>query len=394
MVVQQQSAIPNRFSSGTGSVRRRDYVLLPLLSLLTLVILFGTSEALARVFWAEYKASPCLIEDSIGGDRFKPNCTVRLKNAEGPWTVYKYNECGYRSENSCGPKAPGALRIAILGSSVSQAPYVSYEQSYFARVSAGISRACGRTVDVQNLGVPGLSPIYTYRRVPEALALKPDVVLYLLAPFDLEQRIDPTALAERDNPTPTASVPPVTLRLSPMKRLQNMLVQGRAVLVAQHFLFQNKDTFLTMYMMYGDKADFLRRPETSAWQQRFADLDVIIGEMADKLRAAGVPLVVIAVPSRAEAALLSSKQALPDVDPFAFGREIDAIAAKHGAGYVDLMGPFSRIPDAEKLYYVVDGHLTSDGHKVIAQYISQKLQDGSIPAFSRCASNQTAQQER
>ena len=106
--------------------------------------------------------------------------------------------------------------------------------------------------------------------------------------------------------------------------------------MAQHFLFQNRDTFLKLYLQYGDKADFLRQPFTPAWQQRFDNLSVIICDMANKFRQAGVPLVVAAVPSRAEAALLSLRIPLPPhVDPFAFGREINRITTTSGAKYLD-----------------------------------------------------------
>lgn len=378
-----------------ATLPRRDYFLLPLISLATILLIFGVSEILTRVIWAEQKTGSCTVVDPIAGDHFKPNCTVRSKNAEGPWTTYQYNECGYRSSTACGPKPPGTIRVAILGSSVSQGLYVPYEQTYFARTASDLSRSCNRPVDVQNLGVPGSSPIYAYRRVQEALALQPDVVFYLLAPFDLEQRIDPAELAERNNPARNHAParPAVQLTLSPMKRLEGALVESRTVLVAQHFLFQNRDTFLRMYMLYGDKADFLRQPFTPAWQQRFADLDLIIGDMAAKLSAAGVPLVVIPVPSRAEAALLSSRQLPPRVDPSAFGRQIESIASKHGADYVDLMDAFSKIPNSESLFYVVDGHVTPDGQKVIAQILSAKLLAGSIPAFAHCSSQRSLARE-
>ncbi len=178
-----------------------------------------------------------------------------------------------------------------------------------------------------------------------------------------------------------------------MKRMEAALVESRTVLVAQHFLFQNRDTFIGMYI-YGDKADFLRSPFTPAWQQRFADLDLIIGDMADKLREAGIPLVVIPAPSRAEAALLSSPHLPPNVDPSAFGHQIEMIASKHGAVYVDLMAAFRDIPNSESLFYVVDGHATPEGQKVIAQILSRKLLDGSVPAFAHCTLQQNVARER
>jgi hypothetical protein len=377
-------------SSVPRSLPKRDYIILPLLTFLTILVMLGVSEILARLIWPEHKSAACTIEDPRVGDRFKPNCTVRAKIAEGPWTTYQYNECGYRSATSCGPKPAGGVRIGILGSSMSQALHIPYEDAFFYLASNELSRVCDRPVDVQNLGVPNSSPIYAYRRIEEALELKPDVILYLLTPFDIEQQILPAELAGRNSPLRASSAIPVKVTVSPLNRLERALIQSRTVLAAQHFIFQNKETFIRAYMMYGDKADFLRQPFTPAWQQRFANLDLIIGDMAAKLRAAGVPLVIIAVPSRIEAALLSSSQIPPHIDPFAFGREIDRIAASHGAGYVDLMEPFSRIPDSESLYYVVDGHPTTEGHKVMAEAILKKLQDGSVPVFSRCELPQTA----
>jgi hypothetical protein len=389
--------LDNQKRSSTSEITtlpKRDYFLLPLLSFLTILLMFGASEIFTRLLWVQHKSYACVIEDPVAGDRFIPNCTERAKLAEGPWVTYSYNNCGYRSITPCGPKPPGGLRIAITGSSMSQALHVSYEDTFFDRASRELASRCGRPVDVQNLGVPGLSPIYAYRRIPEALSLQPDVVLYLVTPFDLEQKILPGELAERDNPTRISPTPAAKLAANPLRDFEHLLIQSRTVLVAQHFIFQNRETFIRVFMVYRDRADFLRQPFTAAWQQRFADFDVIIGSVAEKVRAAGVPLIIVPVPSRVEAALLSSPQLPPQVDPYAFGREIEAIASKHGAGYLDLMKPISDIPNAENLYYTVDGHVAADGHKVIAEELVRKLLDGSVPAFSRCAQRPSAERSQ
>jgi hypothetical protein len=383
-------------SSVSSPIRlpKRDYFLLPLLSFLTVLLMFGVSEILTRLIWVQHNNHVCVIEDPVAGDQFKPNCTERAKLAEGPWVTYSYNNCGYRSVTPCGPKPAGTIRIAITGSSMSQALHVPYQDTFFDRASRELTSRCGRPVDVQNLGVPGLSPIYAYRRIPEALSLQPDVVLYLVTPFDLEQKILPGELAERDNPTRISPTPAAKLAANPLRDFEHLLIQSRTILVAQHFIFQNRETFIRVFMVYGDRADFLRQPLTPAWQQRFADFDVIVDSVAEKLRAAGVPLIIIPVPSRVEAALLSSPQLPPRVDPYAFGREVEAIASKHGADYLDLMKPISGIPNAENLYYIVDGHVTADGHDVIAEELVRKLLDGSVPAFSQCALRQTAERSQ
>jgi hypothetical protein len=378
-------------SSGSAHLSKRDLFLLPLLSLLTVLVLFGMSEAVTRFLWPTEYSHACIVPDPVEGYRFKPNCSVRGKIAEGPWITYHYNECGYRSESSCSAKPPGTIRIAILGSSMSQALHVSYDDAFFSRAAVSLGRFCDRRIDVQNLGVPGSSPAYADRHVQEALALNPDVVLYLVVPYDLNQQLLPKGMSEPAGLALAASSAAIQPAVSPLNRFEHLVIQSRTLLVAQHFLFENRETFISAYLMYGDKADYLRQPFTPAWQRRLADLDVTIGDIADRLHHAGVPLLILAVPSRAQAALLSSPQLPSHVDPFAFGRAIQTIASRHGAGYVDLMGPISRIPNAENLYFPVDGHVTPEGHKVIAQALSRKLQDGSVPAFSHCAPPQSAE---
>ncbi len=85
---------------------RRDFIILPLISLTTIAVLFVATEIGARLLWPESGSSTCLVTDSVEGLREKPNCEERLKNAEGPWVTYHYNECGYRTSASCVPSRP------------------------------------------------------------------------------------------------------------------------------------------------------------------------------------------------------------------------------------------------------------------------------------------------
>ncbi len=394
MTNQDSRPNPDPQDAQQSTLPKRDYVLLPLLALATALFMFGASEILTRFIWKEQEIDSCAVVDPIAGNHFKANCSARTKNAEGPWAIYRRNECGYRSETSCGLKPQGAVRIAIIGSSLSEALHIPYDQTYFALTSRELSRIYHRPIDVQNLAVPASGPVDSYRQIPEALALKPDVVVYLISPIELMTNFDQKLVSERNNPRPVASKTEKRLPGGAMRRLQSFLIGSRTIVVAQHFLFQNKDTYLRLFLMYGDKGDFLRQPLTPAWQQRFADIDLVIGDMADKLRAAGVPFVVVAIPSRAETALLSSRNLPPHVDPFAFGRQIQEVTTRHGASYVDVMDAFSHIPKSESLYYAVDGHPAAGAQKVIADSLSRKLEDGIIPALSRPAAQPAQVRER
>jgi hypothetical protein len=401
--------------SRPAGLPKRDWILLPLISLATVVAVLGASEMLTRIVWPESGTNTCLIDTETMNHRFRPNCTVRLKMSEGPWVDYRHNECGYRSADSCGPKPPGSIRVVIIGSSVSYGHYVPYEDTFFFIASRELGRTCNRRIDVQNLGVPALAPIDVYGRIDEALALKPDAVLFLLGPLDIF-KIDPGEVPDRNTAAHTSFQQEdiwssIKSRLTPRLRQSfntaindlhfhpNNLVTNpleyipiaHSVFVAQHFIFQNRETYLQG--MSGPTDDYLSQPPTSAWQRRFAKFDVILGNMADKLKAAGVPLVVIPVPSRKEAALFGERKLPRHIDPFAFSRQIETIASNHGAEYVDLTQAFSHIPNAERLFYVANAHPTADAQPVISHSLVQKLQDGSIPAFSHCALQQTAEKE-
>src|SRR5207248_9371256 len=83
----------------------------------------------------------------------RPNCSMREKNAEGEWVEYRFNECGYRSAASCRTKPAGTIRIALMGSSVSEGLFVHYEEMFATTAGEALSRIAGRPVEFQNLGV-------------------------------------------------------------------------------------------------------------------------------------------------------------------------------------------------------------------------------------------------
>jgi hypothetical protein len=357
---------------------RRDFILLPVLSLATIIAMFAGAELGTRIFWPAQSDDSCSIRGALEN---KPNCTVTGKAAEGPLTTYHYNECGYRTYDSCGPKPPGAFRICVLGTSVSEGFNVPYDQTFTSRAAHEIGRAAGRTVQVENLAFENLSPLECYRRLPAALGLQPNLVIYAVSPFDLEQPIDPAQLADRNNPAASNAAPTTQFKDSWTGRLrQTLMNNSRAILIAQHFLFSNPETFLRVYLAHSDTG-YLQQPADAAWRLRYSNFELIIGGMASRTRQRGVPLFIMAVPSRAQAALFSPDARLPHTDPFAFGASIRAICEKIGAVYVDSLEEFGQAAHAERLFYVVDSHVNSDGHALLSRALVHKALDGSIPSL-------------
>jgi hypothetical protein len=361
---------------------RRDYFMVPVLIVATAAMMFAGAEIGSRMIWPaheDYKT--CVREDKSGTLHSVPNCSVSTKIAEGPWVTYKYNECGYRTNDSCGIKPAGVLRIAFIGASITQGYHVPLNETFPERTARAIANATGRTVQDENLGFEGLSPLQVYRRVSEVIALHPDLVVYAVSPFDLEEQLDPDQLAARNHPEITFDRPAATIHLSFLKWVAINIQDSRAIIMAQHFLFTNTDTYLRLSLSRGDKTDYMREPLSPPWQKRFADFNLILTDMANRFHAAGIPMLIMAVPSHQIAALLSSEHHAPNSDAFEFGDNIEKLAKPLGIGYVDATKAFSQVPHSDRLFYLFESHLTGEGNAVVAKALIHKCLDGSVPAF-------------
>ncbi len=371
---------------------RRDFVLLPLLCALTVVAMVGLAEIGTRMAYAERKEDSCARPDATLGYRFAPDCTSRTKAAEGPWVTNYYNECGYRTTQSCGPAADGVRRVAVVGSSISAGYLVPYDSSIANLTAARLQGKCDAPVEFQNLGGIGYIWSKVYSRMDEALALRPLAVMMVVIPFDLEQTVDtpaPTALGTAASGTSASGTSALRLdavaTTGVMARLHRIIGSSRAFAVAQHFLFQNVPFYTNLYLRYGDKADFLRPPFPPSWQRRFHDFDVLMEGVSAKARAAGVPFILATVPQRAQAALVASHGRLPPgIDPMAFDREVARIAARHGIDDIDVTPEFARQSNpAADYYYAVDGHINALGSQLVAKAIAQRF-ISDVPAFASC----------
>ena len=244
---------------------------------------------------------------------------------------------------------------------------------------------CRRPVEVQNLGREVCLPICQFHRIDEALALKPDLAVMTVSPYDLE-RLVPSEIPDvssplRQRPASTA----VPEALSVLKRAQKLVTESRAVTIAEHYLFQDPSTYVRIYLTYGDKADFLRTPFSGRWEGRLEGFDLLLGEIAEKFHAAHVPFVLVEMPSLAQVSVLALKS------PPSRGRSLrsqpapgrDLIEARRSVCERSRLVPAdARIE--QKLFYMVDGHLDGKGQALVSAPFVDQLTQGTTPALSSC----------
>jgi lysophospholipase L1-like esterase len=248
---------------------------------------------------------------------------------------------------------------------------------------------CHRPIDIQDVASVG----YNWRReklnFAQALKLDPDVLMTSIVPFDLERDPEDFEQETASASSPPPPTPPLISRL-----YVAIKQQARAAYVAQYFYFKDAKVFTNLYLMYGEKANFLRTPFSAFWQKRLDTYEQLLTDLSDQAHAAHIPLILVYVPQRAQVAMISGTPIPSGVDPWAFSKAIGDMAARHGITYVNTSEDFSHLKNAADLYYPVDGHPSGAGHAVIADAVVSRLISMKDSKFADCASPSASLQLR
>jgi hypothetical protein len=367
---------------------RRDWILLPLLSLLTMSsLVFFTEVVSRRVFLSVETILPtCLVfDDQSTGVRARPNTSCIYKRPEYPIEEYRFNSAGYRAGMESEPKPAGTFRIVMMGSSYSLGLGVTREESFAALLPGRLSQETGRNIELYNEGMYFGTPHRDSLSFNDVLAAKPDMILWPLTPWDLENvsdlgTTDPMVQNAADNKI--AFTRKLKLRAATAVSQLDTKLHGTALLV-RHFMYESQSQYLKSYLLSGDdQSGFLKSEPSALWQSRLRQFDVYFADVTDRARAAGVPFVVVLVPDRAEAAMISMGEWPAGYDPYKFGDELRAITQAHGATFIDILTDFRNLPNPEKHYLPVDNHPDVTGNAIIARIIAQELTAGAIPALT------------
>jgi hypothetical protein len=395
---------------------RRDWILLPMLSLLTTVLLILGTELIARLEFSDSATglAPCLILNDIStGVRGVPNSECWAKATESSWTEYKFNSCGHRAGMECGPKDPGSYRVVMTGSSMAMGLYVAREKSIAGRLPWELSRLTGRKIELYNASIGaayGGTPHSVALRFNEVLAAKPDMILWLLTTWDLDHvsdlRPQEEYLRAVGRSTSAHSVS-ASFQTSALGRaaakvgaesiadlLYEQLKAFRFRVLLTHYLFMSQSLYVKSYLKNEDDAvGFLKADWGPDWRERINEFDGYAANIEEQSKAAGIPLVVVLVPNRAQAAMISMGEWPEGYDPYKIDNELRAVIMSHGGIYVDIFPAFRTIPNPENLYLPVDGHPDAEGHAMISGLLAKVLTSGVVPDL-RAATQQQAALEK
>jgi hypothetical protein len=294
----------------------------------------------------------------------------------------------------CGPKPPGTYRIVMVGSSLAMGYMVPEEQTMTRYLPSDLTSEAGRKVELYNESFAWSPPHTIVLRFNRVVAAQPDLILWLITPRDLWYPAA-TFNAEFGPPVVSTDARHSSLRGGSLanKSLSEALLERwnrtRIWLMLNHCLYLSQHQYVRSYLAQSDsEAGFLNSRPSALWQDRLKQFDGVAADIERHAQAAGVPLVAVLVPNRAQAAMISMGEWPSQYDPYKVGNEIGTIITAHGGTYVDILPDFRTVPNPEKYYFPVDTHPTAQGHALISRLLARELTSGAVPALQAVKQSQ------
>jgi hypothetical protein len=389
-------AVATKEQTGQRRFTLRQWMLLPLIGILPLIAIAGLSELIARKVYVESPPTshPCLVlNDPSTGVRAIPNSVCMQKTLESGWVEFRFNSCGHRAGMECGRKSPGVYRIVLMGSSLSEGWTVPREKSFAALLPAMLSKDTGQNVELYNEGMEWGSPHSSDLRFNDVLAMKPDLILWPVTPWDI-YNVDltvpypvTTTKANGGTPRPAggklAKIRHIWAELSMAKLTDYLSHHSTAFFMVQHWLYKSDSIYLGLSESVRDQwTDSLVDHPGAEWQAKLEQFGGYTADMIARAKAAGVPFVVVVLPRHAQAVMIASGDWPPNLDPYSFGNQIKPFIEKDGGVYIDILPDFRNLPHIHSGFHPVDPHLNIAGHAMVAGVLEHALTSGPVPALS------------
>jgi GDSL-like lipase/acylhydrolase family protein len=374
----------------TGELPRHDWILLPLLSLLTVSILAGSVEIIARHMFPQSKtlAEDCMLfTDSKTGPRGIPNSVCWEKIAEGELTENRFNSCGHRAGMECGPKSNGVYRIVMIGTSMTMGMRVPRQKTFAASLPLELSYRTGNKVELYNEAIPYRTPDVWADHFEEVLDESPDLVLWALSPNDLSLH-GPRVMLPRElnlsfQMRAWHHIKGTFTKTSFLETMQYAFHHTRTAVLLLDALYSDPQQYVKSSLIASDEnMGYLRAELSRGWQERLQEFATNVSRIERQTKAAGIPLVVVMLPTHVQADMVVSGEWAPGFDPYKLDRELRSIITNSGGTYIDILPDIRNEPRIQNGYYALDVHPNPIGHAIISAALAKQLTSGVVAALS------------
>lgn len=381
-------------SASRAKSRRRDWIVLPALALVTVSGMVGLSEFSARIEFPQQRgilASCFVLNDPVHGVHGKPGCTFDEAGWESGFVHYRFDDLGYRNPQGLLKNSAGAYRIVMTGSSIVLAEHVSQPQSAAAILPQLLQKQTGRRIVLYNEGMGFGFVRNTDLRFQDVLKVSPDLILWVITPYDIlgAQLVNP--------PMNQVSWGNRSLLSKIKSRIQtyfsnetfeqaisDLLGRTRTAFAFRYFVYRSPSLYLKSYLSQVDSEDgFLRKNLSPEWLGHLQEVQKDSADISRKAHAARIPLVVVFVPNHAQAEMIAMGQTQSGYDPYQLDARLRSMITSQGDIYLDILPAYRNlsVTEIQQDYLSVDGHPNAHGQALIAQLIAQQLTGGVIPAL-------------
>jgi hypothetical protein len=365
-----------------------------MISLLTMALLAGSTELIARGMFTYTKteAEDCMVlNDPSTGTRGIPGCEVWEKKGENQPVEYRFNRSGYRAEENFGPKSPGTYRIVMVGSSYAFGMRVQMREALATLLPAELSQVTGRRVELFDEAMAGMGggPHSVALRFDDALTVEPDMILWMLTPWDIQQGAAMLPTGDQIPVKGGSTISRAWRRIkaaftarSSTSAIDEIFSLTRTATLLRHFLYQSQSQYVKSFLIGpAGGPQFLSTKPSAEYENQLRECEFYASQIEARAAAAGVPLVAVLVPDRAQAAMISMGEWQENYDPYKLDHELRAIVLKHGGIYIDILPDFRTVPNPEQYYFPVDGHLDAQGNAIVSGMVAKALTSGAVPAL-------------
>jgi hypothetical protein len=275
---------------------------------------------------------------------------------------------------------------------------VPIDRTFTALLPAELSQKSANKVEVYSEGLADGFTRSVDLRFKDVLAANPDLVLWVMTPVDVQLAAVSSVKAQEAHPDIAESNRRSQEWASAKGWMKEVISRHTGAIesgfMLRHFLYEHESQsqYIHLYLMRtgGDEphpvgidgdANFLRAELSPEWRAHLKEFNGYTAEICNKAKNAGVPIIGVLVPNRAQAAMISMGEWPPGYDPYKLDNELRAIITSHGGTYIDILPYFHKIPNPEKGYFPVDGHLNAKGYAMIADMLSYEFTSGAIPAL-------------
>jgi lysophospholipase L1-like esterase len=357
------------------------------LSLVSIVLFYGVIEAATRLFWrTENRGGHCAMADRVLINVHKPSCEFADKKTEGALVEFRFNQFAYRDEQLIAEPEEATLELFAVGDSFTMGAMVPFESTYVHVAETDLSARLGHPVAFINGGVSSWDLPQYLVRVTEAVNRGADVITVGVLANDLFADISQKGLDERAALLEGTSMEEtyreiyMAKRPLPERLYRAVLSNSRALDLFMHVAMSSDAVYAAAYLWREGEDSYLRRTLSAKWVAKLGDAERLLRRMSETARDGGAKLVVISIPQRIQALLLSESDRYPDLDAHALSSQLGRICRSLDIPYIDYLDSLATLERPTSLYFPVDGHLTSEGQERLGHFVADRLLElGALP---------------